>query len=245
MQPKWLVLFDIDGTLLKSGGCGRAATRLAMQDVFGTIGALDTLSFAGKTDWQILRETLEPTGISAEHIHANLVDYEAAVGHHLTAIVDQFPVQACPGTLEVVAALRANPSAVVGLVTGNVAALVPIKLRAAGFDPADFEVGAFGSEGWDRAMLPPLALQRAREHSGMDFPGEHIVVIGDTPGDIQCAASIQARTLAVATGPFNMAQLRAHQPTYTFETMQDHHAVLNAILCDGRDGPGNLGDPGC
>ncbi|MBN1202002.1 MAG: HAD hydrolase-like protein [Anaerolineae bacterium] len=230
---KWLVLFDIDGTLLHSGGCGRAATRLALQEVFGTIGVLDGYSFAGKTDWQILREALTPAGITAEQVEAKLHTYNTVVARHLTEIIGDFPVKPCVGAREVVAALSANPAAVVALVTGNMEKLVPIKLHTAGYTPADFKVGAFGSEGWVRSMLPPLALERARTYSKVDFPPERIVIIGDTPGDVACAASIGARTIAVATGPFSAAQLSAHRPTHVFETMADQDAVLSAIF-DGH-----------
>jgi phosphoglycolate phosphatase len=226
----YLVLFDIDGTLLHSGGCGRAATRLAIQEVFGTIGLLDKTNFAGKTDWQIVLESLASTGINVEQVQPRLQTYNEAVARHLSQIVDSFPVQACVGAAEVVRALRAHPETLLGLVTGNMPALVPIKLRAAGFDPDDFKIGAFGSEGWKRAMLPPLALERARIHAGRDFAPERIVIIGDTPGDIACARSIGARTVAVATGPFKVNELRAHHPDHLFESMADTEAVLAAIF---------------
>jgi phosphoglycolate phosphatase len=226
----YLVLFDIDGTLLHSGGCGRAATRLAIQEVFGTIGLLDKTNFAGKTDWQIVLESLVSTGINVEQVQIRLQTYNEAVARHLSQIVDSFPVQACVGAAEVVRALRAHPETLLGLVTGTMPALVPIKLRAAGFDPDDFKIGAFGSEGWERAMLPPLALERARIHAGRDFAPERIVIIGDTPGDIACARSIGARTVAVATGPFKVNELRAHHPDHLFESMADTEAVLAAIF---------------
>lgn len=235
MPKTWLVLFDIDGTLLHSGGCGRAATRLAVQDVFGTAGILDEVNFAGKTDWQILLEALTPAGIAAEEIERRLAEYNLTVARHLAAIIGERPVKPCTGAPKLVAALRADPAVLMGLVTGNMAALAPIKLRTAGFDPADFPIGAFGSEGWDRAMLPPLALARANAFNGVDFAPDRVVIIGDTPGDITCAHSIGARTIAVATGPFSAAELAAHQPDGLFATLEDTSAVLHAILNSQRD----------
>ena len=230
MPKSSLVLFDIDGTLLHSGGCGRAATRLALRDVFGTIGVLDDVGFAGKTDWQILLEALAPTGIAPPDIEARLDAYNQAVARRLAAIIGECPVQPCSGAPELVAALRTHSIVLMGLVTGNMAGLVPIKLRAAGFDPADFPVGAFGSEGWERAMLPPLALARANAFNGAEFAPDRVVIIGDTPGDIACAQSIGARTIAVATGPFSADELAAHQPDSLFATLEDTSAVLSAIL---------------
>jgi len=235
MPKTSLVLFDIDGTLLHSGGCGRAATRLAIQDVFGTTGNLDEVSFAGKTDWQILLEALTPAGITAEEIEARLAEYNRVVARQLAAIISGCPVRPCAGAPALVAALRADPAVLLGLVTGNMAGLVPIKLRAAGFDPADFPIGAFGSEGWNRAMLPPLALARANAFNGADFAPDHVVIIGDTPGDIACAHSIGARTIAVATGPFSAGELAACQPDGLFATLEDTNAVLRAILNGQRD----------
>ncbi len=234
MSDRYLVLFDIDGTLLNSHGCGRAATERALVDVFGTTGNLSQVNFAGKTDWHILREALAPAGVSMPDIKARLADYNAAVGRWLAAIVHDFPVTACAGAPEVVSALHTHPQVVLGLVTGNMQALAPIKLRAAGFDPAVFSVGAYGSEGWERAMLPPLALERAIEHNGAAFRSDRVVIIGDTPDDIMCAASISARTIAVATGPFTTAQLRAYRPDHAFDSMQNHAAVLTAILNTGN-----------
>ncbi|GAB4431442.1 MAG: HAD hydrolase-like protein [Anaerolineae bacterium] len=236
MPKTHLVLFDVDGTLLHSGGCGRAATRLAMQDVFGTVGTLDTVSFAGKTDWQILLEALRSAGFTPDQVAARLERYHQAVARRLSEVITDFPVRACPGAPELVAALRTAPPVLLGLVTGNMAALVPIKLQAAGYDPADFAVAAYGSEGWDRAMLPPLALKRACDLNGADFAPQNVVIVGDTPGDIACAQSIGARTLAVATGPFSMAQLAQHGPSYVFATLEDTPAVLHAILNDGYGG---------
>ncbi len=162
------------------------------------------------------------------------MQYSLTLALRMTEIVGGFPVRRCVGAPEVVAVLKADPHVVLGLVTGNMAALVPIKLRAAGFDPADFKIGAFGSEGWIRAMLPPLALERARAYTNGDFAPERIVVIGDTPGDINCAESVQGRTIAVATGPFSVDELRQYQPDHVFETMQDHERVVAAVLHNGR-----------
>lgn len=229
-----LVLFDIDGTLIHSGGCGRAAIRLALHDIFGTVGRLDEVDFAGKTDWQIMLEALETAGIPVPLIETRMPAYNISAAEHLAAIIHTFPVRPCVGGPEVVAALKADPSVLVGLVTGNMEALVPLKLQAAGYNPADFEIGAYGSEGWVRSMLPPIALERARSYSGVNFAPDRIVIIGDTPDDITCAASVGARTVAVATGPFTTDQLRTYRPDHVFESMADREAVLAAILRDGH-----------
>jgi len=230
-----LVLFDIDGTLLHSGGCGRAATRLAIQDVFGTVGALDEVDFGGKTDWQILREALGSVGVSSETIAARIPLYQHVVARRLAEIIADFPVRPCLGAPQLVAALAERADVLLGLVTGNMQPLVPIKLRAAGYDPRLFKIGAYGSEGWERDMLPPLALQRAREYAGVDFPPQRVVIVGDTPRDIACATSIGARTVAVATGWYDVPTLQAERPTHVFATLEDTARVLRAILNDNHN----------
>jgi phosphoglycolate phosphatase-like HAD superfamily hydrolase len=233
---QWLVLFDIDWTLIYSRGCGRAATKLALPEVFGTLGAVDEVNFAGKTDWQILLECLQPVGFTMEQVAEKIEIYNETVSRHLAAIIAQYPVRACEGTVELVQTLSANPEVLVGLVTGNMPGLVPIKLGYTGFDPADFKIGAFGCDGWERPMLPPLALERAKAYSGVDFPAEHTVIIGDTPGDVACATSIKAKTIAVATGPYTVEQLSACQPDYVFRNLSDHETVLAAIFKNGQYG---------
>jgi phosphoglycolate phosphatase-like HAD superfamily hydrolase len=196
----------------------------------------ETVSFAGKTDWQILIESLEPAGISRTTIERHVEAYNQSLSRVLAEIIHQFPVRPCAGAREVVAALRDQPGVLVGLVTGNVTGIVPVKLRAANFDPADFKIGAYGSEGWERPMLPPLALRRAQAYSGVSYTPDQVVIIGDTPGDVSCAASIGARTIAVATGPYSVEQLRACQPDHVFETMADTRAVLAAVWGSNRSG---------
>jgi phosphoglycolate phosphatase len=238
MHPSRLVLFDIDGTLLHSAGCGHAATELAIKEVFGTLGTLDLVSFAGRTDWGILLDALQSEGITAEQVRDGLSRYDRVLSKTISRIIGDFPVRPCPGAPDVVAALRHNPNVMLGLVTGNMEGIVGTKLHAAGYDPFDFKIGAFGSEGWKRSMLPPLAVERAEALSGAQFSGKQIVVIGDTPEDIACAASVSGRTIAVATGPFTTDQLRPHQPDFLFETLADTDSVLAAIL-DDLDEPGS------
>jgi len=233
MPKTSLVLFDIDGTLLHSGGCGRAATRLAIQDVFGTTGNLDEVSFAGKTDWQILLEALAPAGITAEEIEARLAEYNRVVARQLAAIISGCPVRPCAGAPALVAALRADPAVLLGLVTGNMAGLVPIKLRAAGFDPAHFPIGAYGHEAVDRSALPPLALSRARDFWRQEFPPERIVIVGDTANDVICARSVGGRALAVLTGPASREALALERPHAILEDLADRRAVEAILFKEG------------
>src|SRR4051794_24494883 len=137
-----LILFDIDGTLVWTRGAGREATRLAMTEVFGTCGALAAHQFGGKTDFQTLMELLHETGVSYDEIERMMPTYNVAMGRALSGIIGQYAVEACPGSLELVESLSRRSDVGLGIVTGNVSNSAPVKLRAAGFNPAWFAVGA-------------------------------------------------------------------------------------------------------
>lgn len=198
--PEWLLLFDIDGTLLRTNGAGRESTRRAMLDVYGTEGNLATFHFGGRTDWQIVLDLLEESPYSEDEIVARLPQYHDSIARHLSDVIASFPVETCPGGVETVRALLDQPNVALGIVTGNVASAAPVKLRAAGYDPDWFPVGAFGHEAQLRAALPPLAMQRAEALYGSPFTPQRVVVIGDTPADVECARAAGAWAVAVNTG---------------------------------------------
>jgi phosphoglycolate phosphatase-like HAD superfamily hydrolase len=221
-----LMLFDIDGTLVKTHGAGREATRHAMIEVFGTCGALAGHYFGGKTDWQTLHELLHEAGMTHEEIERKMPEYNAAMGRQLDAIIGQYPVEALPGTLELVQALRQRDDVALGIVTGNVSSTAPIKLRAAGFDPAWFPVGAFGHEAMARDNLPALALARAVEHYGYPFTPEEVMVIGDTPADVSCARALGAVVVAVETGFCEPGELAAAKPDFLLRDLTEFSLVF-------------------
>jgi len=217
-----LILFDIDGTLVWTRGAGREATRRAMIEVFGTCGALDGHKFGGKTDWQTLIELLAEIGEIEPHMPA----YNAAMERQLTAIIDQYDVQPCPGALDLIEALRQREDVALGLVTGNVSGTAPIKLRAAGFDPTWFPVGAYGSEALERDKLPALALARACEHYRCPFTPQQVIVVGDTPADVSSARALGALAVAVQTGFTTADELAAARPDYLLRDLTEFSLIL-------------------
>src|SRR5262249_41992105 len=157
---------DIDGTLLRAAGSGRAAMQLAMIEVFGTAGDIAAYTFAGKTDLYMLTELLRPEGISPEQIADNLSHYGDVLTQHMERIASNYQIKALPGTLDLVDMLADHVDVVLGLLTGNMPGMADLKLRAAGFDPAMFAVRAYGSEARLRDELGPLALTRADAYTG-------------------------------------------------------------------------------
>lgn len=211
-----LILLDIDGTLVLVKGAGREAKARTMEEFFGTDAGVRTHPFGGKTDWQILSEVLEGTHFdnTPEALSRLMAGYQARMAHHLEAIIGDYPVEACPGAHDLVTVLRGRSDIVLGLVTGNVAGTAPVKLRAAGFDPAWFVVGAYGSEALSRNDLPRLAMQRAERVTGQAFAPQEVIVVGDTVADIECARAVGAVAVAVLTGFETPEAIRAAGPDY-------------------------------
>jgi len=226
--PVALLLFDIDGTLLRTRGAGREATRLALLEVFGTAGAVATHHFSGKTDWFTLVELLEGEGFTHDQIVERMAVYDEAVGRHTGTIIGGYEVESCPGAPETIAALRPRRDLLLGLVTGNARQSAPHKLRAAGFDPAWFPVGAFGTEAHQRDDLTPLALQRAVDHLGAT-PAP-VIVIGDTPMDVACARAIGAIAVVVETGFATRDELIASAPDHLLPDLTGFVALLDSLI---------------
>jgi phosphoglycolate phosphatase len=230
-----LILFDIDGTLLWTDGAGRRAIHQALLDEAGTAGPIMDYRFDGKTDPQIVRELLTLAG----HPAAQAEERVAAVcRRYVTLLAAELakPTQATrlfPGVAELLAALEPHEAAaraLVGLLTGNLADGAALKLRSAGLDPARFAVGAFGSDSHRRSDLPAVAAERAARRTGRTFSGADVVIVGDTPDDVACGRPIGARAVAVATGFYDVAQLRAAGAAQVFEHLSDTAAVLDALL---------------
>jgi phosphoglycolate phosphatase len=226
-----LVLFDIDGTLLSTGGAGGRALRLALFDVFGTAGPIESHSFAGKTDPQIAMELLHAAGLTAAEIEAGLHRlWESYLGY-LPDELDRATIQVFPGVTELLNRLESDAVPVeMGLLTGNLARGARLKLESARLGADRFVVGAFGSDHARRDALPAIAVERARALSGRNFAGKEIVVIGDTPYDIACGASLGVRTVAVATGTFSAEQLARCEPDHLFDSLADTEQVYESIV---------------
>ncbi|MEK6612329.1 MAG: HAD hydrolase-like protein [Gemmatimonadota bacterium] len=227
-----VVLFDIDGTLLASGGVGRRAMEGALHLHFGTIGP-DDYRYDGKTDRQIVRELMRLSGFSDDDIDARmdalLADYLVRLDLELAEGPRGMKVH--NGILALLDALEARADVLLGLLTGNIAGGAALKLRAAGIAPDRFRVGAFGSDHEYRSELPAIAQARASVLLGSGVVGRSVVIVGDTPADVQCGRGIGARAVAVATGHFTVADLAEHEPHAVFEDFSDIDAALDAI-CD-------------
>ncbi len=229
-----LLLFDIDGTLINSSRIGRSALGRALFDVFGAAGSLDTYDFAGKTDRGIVYDLMTAEGWSVEEIEARLPKLDERMAAAGQALFTAETMWACPGVPALLDSLSRRDDIVLSLLTGNIRRTVPLKLAAAGIDPAQFVDGAYGSDSPNRDDLFAIALERVHEATGHRFRGEDTIIIGDTPADIQCARSGGGRVIAVATGPYSVDVLSRHQPDHLFSDLALTEEVLRALDCSTK-----------
>ena len=231
LPSKRLLLFDIDGTLIASGGAGEGALRDAMKDRFGVGEDLQGITLAGATDSAISRVMLEKSGIEAtpENIAALLDAYLAALKERLPRHAGRL----LPGIIKLLDGLRSRDDCILALLTGNVARGAEVKLTHYGVWDY-FEFGAFADDHHDRNELGKFARARAFEKHGVEFPSEQIYVIGDTPKDIECGCAIGAWTVAIATGNYTRAELEEHKPDFLFDDLSETDVVIAALTGSTR-----------
>ncbi len=223
---KHLLLWDIDGTLIASGGAGMRALERALRTVFGIDGSLADIDFAGRTDTWIMRAVLRKFALeeSTENFARFFDGYVATLPSELV----NPHARVLPGVHEILAAVAAHGDFAQGLLTGNMRRGAQAKLAHHGLWE-QFAFGAFGDDSEHRNELGPHAVRRAFERHGFNFASDDVWVIGDTPHDIACGKAIGARTLAVGTGGSTVEQLRPHAPTAVLHDLSDTAAVL-AVL---------------
>ena len=228
---KQLILFDIDGTLIRSQGSGRQVLKEALLDVFGVAGPIDNYTMSGKVDARIITDLLTAVGIPEKEIEPKLPDVYKRMAEKGVVIFWQKEISACPGINALLNSIKLQPqNFVLGLLTGNAASTAPLKLSSAGIMPAQFVVGAYGSDAMDRNQLPAIAMQRAKELTGITFDGDNTIIIGDTPADILCARAGKATAIAVASGWHSSTTLATYQPDHLFENFADTDSVMNVLL---------------
>ena len=198
-MTRHLLLFDIDGTLLRCGPQVRPLFVGALRQVFGDCADLEGYQFAGKTDPMITRDLVRGTGLADEQILPRLKEVRDIYVERLEKGLDPRRMCRLPGVVALLERLAARPDVVLGLVTGNWRAGAAVKLSRVGLQDF-FSFGAFGDDGLDRRELPPKALLRAARHAGREFSPDEVMVIGDTVLDVDCARAAGLRSMAVATG---------------------------------------------
>ena len=220
MRPT-VLLFDIDGTLMDSGGAGRRAVDRAFERRHGRRDACAAIAFGGMTDRAIARAGL--AAIGAEPTVAAIDDLLAA---YLDALVEELGGTRARVHAGVEAALDAAAvaGAAVGLGTGNLRDGARLKLSRVGLHER-FAFGGFGSDHEARDALLRVGAGRGADAIGAPLSACRVVVIGDTPRDVAAARAIGAECLAVATGPFSLDALTACEPTRVFRDLAEEGAI--------------------
>lgn len=225
-----LILFDIDGTLLRDGIAAKIAFARALRDTYQTSGPIEGFRFAGMTDPECVSEIMRLAGIDERTILARREECLRRYVELLAIEVREHQdAHLYPGVRELLERLNKLDHVLVGLLTGNVLQGAQLKLRRWNLEPY-FRFGAFGDDHENRAVLAQIALDKARQLSGRAFSGAETTVIGDTPKDIACARAIGARAVAVATGSISKEALAACDPDALLDSFEDHEAALRALF---------------
>jgi len=223
-----LVAFDIDGTLIRTGGAGRRAFVLAVEDVLARRIDDSDFSFGGRTDMSICRGLLARGGVSS--LDAPLMDrvFSRYLVHLERELTETDSFRLCDGVTELLEALSHASEFRIGLLTGNIEVAARRKLAHIGIDRY-FLFGAFGSDAEDRDLFVPIARQRAAELYGAEAGRAPFLVVGDTPLDIRCARAGHARVLAVATGIFDRSQLEPYGADILMDDLSRTEEAMAAI----------------
>ncbi len=219
-----VLLFDIDGTLIRSGGAGKAAMENALRLEFGVAEIIDGVPYSGRTDPAISRDLLSLHGL--EPSHDNIGRLKTAYLLALPAALKKFNGIVLPGIRELLDRLRQTDHITLGLLTGNVRDGARHKLSH--FELWHyFPFGAFADGIPERDDVARSALPEITRHLGRSVESGRIWVIGDTPLDVKCARAIGARAVAVATGWHAIDELHESGADYVLEDLRDAGALLN------------------
>jgi len=218
------ILFDIDHTLIDSGGAGIVALNKALEDVTGISNGFNGISCAGKTDVQILREAMSKFSMSLDDgmIPRLLNRYL----EHLRDAMLARNGRVKPGVCDLLERLELEENFEMGLLTGNIEQGARIKLERFSLNRF-FPVGAFGDDGEDRNRLLPIAVERLSRVRGVSVDYANCIVVGDTPRDVDCAKAHGAASIAVATGPFSIEALRETTAELVLADLSDTDAIVN------------------
>lgn len=225
-----VLLFDIDGTLIKSGGAGKKAMENAFQELFQIKNGLDKISFAGSTDLGVFDLALSLNGLSANHPVSETVfreKYLSLLKKYLKEYTDDQEI--LPGVTDFLAHCFKRDDIYLGLVTGNYRAGANLKLSHFQINHY-FKDGAFGCDFANRNLLPPLAIDRIAKEGYSLPPKDKIWIIGDTIKDIECAKSNGLPSLITFTGFSPREEIIKNKPELTMETLESYPDFLNKVL---------------
>jgi phosphoglycolate phosphatase-like HAD superfamily hydrolase len=211
-----VLLFDVDGTLIRAGGAGRKALNRAAEILYGKKNACSELSLAGRTDLYNFGAAYRfatgrrPTRAHVERLHR---EYLKHLPHYVRAGIRRRTYHIPPGLKTLLRRLARDKRVLLGLGTGNMEQGARIKLEPSGFN-AYFLFGGYGSDAFHRPVLLKKAAMRAKKFARESFGPDDVYVIGDTPFDVSAGRKAGFKTIAVGTGFADWKELRASKPDY-------------------------------
>ncbi|HXY72033.1 MAG TPA: haloacid dehalogenase-like hydrolase [Actinomycetota bacterium] len=237
MGDRRLILWDIDGTLVRWGPVGRSVFDRAVHDVTGIDPDGHGVSMGGKTDPQIALEIMRTMDVPDEEAERVLPRVLVQLERETADAFEEFRAtgSAHAGVADVLARLAETPGVVQTVLTGNIAPNMRVKLAVFGLDEwLDLDIAATGSDSADRRRLVPIAMERAANERGQQFEPNDVWVVGDTPRDLECARVAGARCALVATGRDDYAELAGLGADALFEDLSDVGSVV-ALLSPSAD----------
>lgn len=222
-----LILFDIDGTLVKASTAHYAAFSEAFKAVYGVETTIGAVNSYGMTDQQIIIEVLKKNGLDEQTIKSKLEECMKVMIDSFNRLIGDDKVAATGGTKELLEELNSR-DILVGLVTGNLEPIARGKLKKIGLDHY-FKVGGFGSDDINRANLVNLAIKEAEEKFNFKFEN-NVFLFGDTPQDIEAGQRANVKTVGVATGIYSKEELARAGADFVLEDLKNINKVLKIIL---------------
>lgn len=221
-------LFDIDGTLVKTGSqINQDVFHYAVKKVYGIDAYHHEINPEGMVDNQILVEILKLHGLTENQVKEKINEEIKAVTDYAKEQESNIELEILPGVLELLNTLQ-KLSIPMGALTGNVEGLAWVKLDKSGLKEF-ITFGAFGSQAHVRSELVEIARQNASKKFGKDFKTTDFVIIGDTPKDIQCARDAGIKVLAVSTGKFTYEELEKEKPDLLLHDLEDTEKIINFL----------------
>ncbi len=225
-----VVLFDIDGTLLREGLAPKIAFARALRETYNTSGPVQNFRFAGMTDPECIVEIMRLAGVADDVIYQRRAEcLRRYVDHLAVEMQNHDGAKLFPGVRELLERLNKLERVLVGLLTGNILRGASLKLRRWNLEPY-FRFGAYGDDHENRSVLAQIALEKARLLTGEPISGADTTVVGDTPRDVICARAIGARAVVVATGQVSRAELAASEPDALLDSFENHDVALRAMF---------------
>jgi len=223
-----LLLFDIDGTLILSGGAGLRGINRAFEQLYGIANILDGITLSGRTDDKIMMDAYAKTDMSFSYPELEKFKhlYFQLIGEEMHA--DGSSKRTMPGIDELLPTLAERENVYMGLLTGNWEKSGRAKLDHFGLNKY-FDFGAFSDDSSNRNELAPIAIKRFAEKYAIKPDADQVYVIGDTPADIHCAKPHGVISVAVAAAAHSVDDLEPHDPDFLFENLTATKEILKIL----------------